>query len=405
MGLRRAIAELFGGDGHVRAKDGASGPRERKSAAPLSAGAFLLTGEGSGGPFAQSFEALSRTGYMANPVVHRCVRLLGEATGALVFLAYRDAEELDGHPALDLLRRPNGTQDKAAFLERLCGHLMLSGSAYVEWVGGEETPPALFLWRPDRVRAITGSDGWPEAYEYRIGSSLRRIAAEPEGPRPSRLLPIHLFHPLSDQDGFAPLASASAAVELHNAAARWNTALLKNSARPSGALVYKPADGANLSAEQFERLKAELENGYQGASAAGRPMLLEGGLDWKTMALSPKDMDFMEARHGAARDIALAFGVPPMLLGIPGDNTYANYAEANRAFYRLTVLPLARRLCGALGGFLGDHFEEPKLRLDIDLDAVEALSNERDALWERVGKADFLSREEKREAVGFGRMG
>jgi phage portal protein BeeE len=49
------------------------------------------------------------------------------------------------------------------------------------------------------------------------------------------------------------------------------------------------------------------------------------------MGLSPKDMDFVEAKNGAARDIALAFGVPPMLLGIPGDNTYANYQEANRA--------------------------------------------------------------------------
>lgn len=66
------------------------------------------------------------------------------------------------------------------------------------------------------------------------------------------------------------------------------------------------------------------------------------------MGLSPKDMDFVEARNGAARDIALAFGVPPMLLGIPGDNTYANYQEANRAFYRLTVLPLLTRTASAL---------------------------------------------------------
>ncbi len=71
------------------------------------------------------------------------------------------------------------------------------------------------------------------------------------------------------------------------------------------------------------------------------------------MALSPRDMDFMEAKNGAAREIALAFGVPPMLLGIPGDNTYANYAEANRAFWRQTVLPLAERTAAALGDWLG----------------------------------------------------
>ena len=58
------------------------------------------------------------------------------------------------------------------------------------------------------------------------------------------------------------------------------------------------------------------------------------GLDWKAMSLTPKDMDFMEAKHSAAREIALAFGVPPMLLAIPGDNTYSNYQEANRVFWR-----------------------------------------------------------------------
>ena len=97
---------------------------------------------------------------------------------------------------------------------------------------------------------------------------------------------------------------------------------------------------AILSDNQFERLKRELEDNYQGAVNAGRPLLLEGGLDWKAMSLSPKDMDFLDAKHNAAREIALCFGVPPMLLGIPGDNTYANYQEANRAFCRSTVLPL-----------------------------------------------------------------
>ena len=68
--------------------------------------------------------------------------------------------------------------------------------------------------------------------------------------------------------------------------------------------------------EQFDRLKRELEREYQGAANAGRPLVLEGGLDWKAMSLTPKDMDFMEAKHAAAREIALAFGVPPMLLAM-----------------------------------------------------------------------------------------
>ena len=174
---------------------------------------------------------------------------------------------------------------------------------------------------------------------------------------------------------------------------------MDNAARPSGALVYSAA-GGNLSDEQFERLKNELEAHYQGAANAGRPLLLEGGLDWKGLSLSPKDMDFVEAKHIAAREIALSFGVPPMLLGIPGDNTYSNYAEANRAFYRQTVVPLLSRIAAALGNWLGESFGG-NLRLVPDLDEVPALSIEREALWKRVGEAGFLTDDEKREAAGY----
>ena len=156
------------------------------------------------------------------------------------------------------------------------------------------------------------------------------------------ILHLTLFHPLDDHYGLSPIEAAAAALDIHNAAGAWNKALLDNAARPSGALVYS---GRKAGAHRIpvRAAEAELETSYQGAMNAGRPLLLEGGLDWKPLSLSPKDMDFLEAKHAAAREIALAFGVPPMLLGLPGDNTYANYAEANRAFCRQTVIPLVRR--------------------------------------------------------------
>ncbi|MER0238659.1 phage portal protein [Fulvimarina sp. MAC8] len=406
MGLTSTLAALFGGGANTHAEKAASEAGELKSAGlSIGAGAFLLTGPAGEQRGSRSYEALARTGFMANPVVYRSVRLISEAAGAIPLILRKNGREFDDHPVLDRLQRPNAAQDRASLFEMLCGHLLLAGNAYLEVVEAGGEVAALYPLRPDRVRTIAGADGWPEAYEYRVGSTVRRIAAETDGDRPAALLHLRLFHPLSDQVGLAPLSAAQAALDLHNAAASWNAALLRNSARPSGALVYQPADGSNLSVEQFDRLKAELESGYAGAGAAGRPMLLEGGLDWKAMALTPKDMDFMEARHGAARDIALAFGVPPMLLGIPGDLTYANYAEANRAFYRLTVLPLIQRMTGAIGTWLGGHFGDSELQLGIDLDAVEGLSAEREALWARVSGADFLTRDEKRQAVGYGREG
>ena len=136
---------------------------------------------------------------------------------------------------------------------------------------------------------------------------------------------------------------------------------------------------------------------------AGRPMLLEGGLDWKPMGFSPSDMEFQKTKEAAAREIALAFGVPPMLLGIPGDATYANYQEANRAFYRLTVVPMAQRVIAAISNWLSEYSGD-EVELRPDLDQVPALSTERDAQWRRVAEADFLTDAEKRALLGLPRI-
>ncbi|MDP2298696.1 MAG: phage portal protein [Pseudolabrys sp.] len=351
----------------------------------------------------RDYAALTREGYMRNAIVHRAVRLTAESIGALNFLLYDGAAERDTHPLLDLLARPNPRQDGNSFLEAVASHLMLAGNAYIEAVGldGQGSGPTvreLYALRPDRIKVVPGPDGWPQGFDYTVGGTTVRFYQS--APLPP-ILHLTLFNPLDDYYGLSPLEAAAVAVDTHNAAARWNKALLDNAARPSGALVYGGGEGALLTEAQFERLKTELTLQYEGASNAGRPMVLEGGLDWKAMSLTPKDMDFMEAKHAAAREIALAFGVPPMLLAIPGDNTYANYQEANRAFWRQTVLPLGARIGAALAQWLAPAFGGG-LRLAIDIDKVDALGADRAALWERVTRAPFLTVNEKRIAVGYG---
>ncbi len=345
---------------------------------------------------------LTRVGFMGNPVGFRCVKLIAEAAAALP-LVLQDAERrYDVHPVLELIARPNPLQGRAELFEALYGQMLLSGDGYLEAVGGEAGVPAeLHVLRSDRMSLVPGADGWPVAYEYKVGGRKHRFAV---GEGVSPICHVKSFHPQDDHYGFSPMQAAAASVDVHNAASRWSKALLDNAARPSGAIVYKGADGqAAMSPDQYDRLLAEMEAHHQGARNAGRPMLLEGGLDWKPMGFSPSDMEFQKTKEAAAREIALAFGVPPMLLGIPGDATYANYQEANRAFYRLTVLPLASRVTAAvshwLAGFTGEAAE-----LRPDLDQVPALSGEREAQWRRVADASFLSDAEKRALLGLPKL-
>ncbi|BBE72058.1 phage portal protein [Oharaeibacter diazotrophicus] len=370
-------------------------PEEKASrAGPL----IAWTGAGRPAWTPRDYGALAREGYQRNPFVHRAVRLVAEGVGQVPLVLTEGGRELDAHPALDLLARPNGRDTRTSLLEAIAAHLQIAGNAYVELVAVDGRPAELHVLRPDRVRVVPGADGWPEAYDYSVGGRTLRIPLAAErGPAP--VLHLSAFNPLDDHYGLAPLEAAQVALDVHNTAAAWNKALLDNAARPSGALVYSGPQG--LSDDQFERLRRELEEGFQGARNAGRPMLLEGGLDWKTLALTPREMDFVEARNMAAREIALAFGVPPMLLGIPGDATYANYQEANRALWRQTVLPLSARIAEALGGWLLPAFGDG-LTLAPDLDQVSALHGEREALWRRIGAASFLTEDEKRAAVGYG---
>jgi HK97 family phage portal protein len=348
----------------------------------------------------RDYTALAREGYERNPVVHRCVRLIAEAAAQTPLVAKVEGRELPEHPALALVERPNPRQGGIAFREMLYGHLLVAGNAYVEAASIGREPRELHALRPDRMRLVPGRNGWPEAYDYTVGGDTVRFRQDEAGIPP--ILHLTLFHPVDDHYGLSPIEPAACALDIHNAASNWHKALLDNAARPSGALVYDGPDGAGLSETQFERLKAELEESFQGARNAGRPLLLEGGLDWKPLSLTPAELDFVAAKGVAAREIALAFGVPRLLLGIPGDNTHANFAEANRAFWRQTAIPLVRRTAQSLAQWLGPAFGDD-LTLKPDLDAIEALADERESLWRRLAAATFLSDDEKREAVGYGR--
>lgn len=343
--------------------------------------------------------SLTRTAFQANPVGFRVVRLIAEAAAALPLVCQTAEQRFETHPVLDLIARPNGAQGRAEFLEAVFGYLLLSGNAYVEAVPGAGAMPGeLHVLRSDRMSLVPGADGWPVAYDYTVGGRGHRY--DVTGPV-SPICHLKTFHPQDDHYGFSPLQAAAVAVDVHNSASAWSKALLDNAARPSGAIVYKGSDGGSaLSPDQYDRLVSEMEAHHQGARNAGRPMLLEGGLDWKPMGFSPSDMEFQKTKEAAAREIAIAFGVPPMLLGIPGDATYANYQEATRAFFRLTVLPLATKVLADLAHWLSG-FAGAAVELKPDLDQVPALASERDQQWARVSGADFLTVAEKRMLLGL----
>jgi HK97 family phage portal protein len=343
----------------------------------------------------RNYAGFTREGFQMNPVAHRCIRLIAEAAASVPL--YDAVDDKGPTAAEQLLARPNPRQAQSAFLEAACLQLLISGNAFIEVVTLDGDPRELHVLRTDRMRITPGPDGWPESYDYTVGGRTVRFAAGEGG---SPILQLRQHNPLDDHYGLSPLEAAAAAIDIHNTASQWNKALLDNAARPSGALVYA-AGGQNMTDQQFDRLRRELEETFQGAGNAGRPLLLEGGLDWKPLSLTPKDMDFIELKNSAAREIALALGVPPLVLGIAGDNTHANYAEANRSFWHQSVAPLVTRIAQELSQWL-QQLTGDAIRLVPDFDAVDAMTSVREPIWQAVTAANFLTEDEKRSILGFG---
>jgi HK97 family phage portal protein len=356
----------------------------------------------------RDYGKFAQEAYMRNVVAYRCINLITQAASTVSVKARSKNSrgvnrELLQHPLLDLVGKPNPITTQSEFFTSIYHYRLIGGNAFVLAVAPTgENPKELHILRPDRMAVIAGKNGLPQGYRYTVNGKSKDYSVNTVTGQ-SAVLHIKNFHPLNDWYGLSPVEAAAYSIDQHNHSAAWNQALLQNGARPSGALVVKLSEGGtgHLSEEQYGRIKTQIDEQFSGAANAGRPLLLEGGLDWKEMSLTPKDMDFIECKHSSARDIALAFGVPPQMLGIPGDNTYSNLQEARLSLWEQTIMPLVDSTLDALNEWLAPKFDS-NIELVASTENVSALAVRNQVIWDRLEKASFLTEDEKRAAVGYG---
>ena len=354
------------------------------------------------------YQDLAKEGYQKNAIVYRCVNEIAKGASAVPFHIKSGDDVLEQHPLIDLLNRPNPLQSNSEFFNSLFGYLLLSGNAYVLKVGGlAGQPKELHLLRPDRIEIKAGSGYMPERYDYVINGKILTSYEVDQDTGMGDLKQIKLWNPLDDYHGLSPLAAAAVEVDQHNLASTHNISLLSNGARPSGAIIFKPKDDAgftaNLSDSQRQQLLTDLNQRFSGTSNAGRPMLLEGDFDWKEMGLSPKDMDFLNLKHMSSTDIALCFGVPSQLVGVPDAQTYANVAEARLALYEETIIPYLRKIESDINEWLVPQFNE-NIKFQYIVDEIPALSERRRRIYENITTAvsqGIMTRNEAREMIGL----
>lgn len=372
--------------------------------------AFIYSGGYVGPQYPDTdFEKLAREAYCQNIVAYRSIYLVASAAAGIPWNLYRmptsegDAPEIiETGDIYNLLYRPNPQQGWSALLQSIISYYLLTGNSYFERItlktgGARGTAKELYSLRPDRMKVLKGASG---ITGYQYGEGPGKVVWE-INPRTGTCDVLHIksFNPLDDFYGHAPTMSAAGHIDNSNDALTWNRGLLKNGARPSTLVTLE----RSMTEEQYDRFKEQLNNKYGGPENAGKTIVFdnlgEGKVNVTPWGWNPKELDFTESGREDARRIAWAYGVPPMLVGIPGDNTYSNYQAAREAFYEDTIIPLLSFLRDELNNWL--FLPGSSEYLDFDLTRVAALAAKRDALWERAEKASTLTINEKRELQGF----
>ncbi len=378
----------------------------RKESQARIALSFRQVGEPQSTP--RNYEGFAREGYQKNNVVYSCVHKIAQACAGIEWELYQKRNggsemEIENHPLLDLIKRPNPMQAQSSFFEYFVAYYLLTGNSFIEAVRPTKNAPPTELWptRPDKMKVVPSSKGYPRAYML-SANGMTKLWEVDQIKLKADMLHVKSFHPTNEWWGLAPLEAALLQLDQANSGNKWNLALLQNSATPSGVLQMKVTESnpsGALTEEQFSRLKDEIQTEYTGAKNAGRPMLLEGGLEWKQISMSPKDMEFLENKNITAIDICQVYGVPPEMIGL-GQKTFNNYKEARLSFYEDTILPLMDFFKDELNHWLSPMFGEG-LVLKYDKDDIEALAPKREAKFTSVQNANWLTMNEKREATGY----
>lgn len=356
----------------------------------------------------RNYENFAHEGYVKNAIDYRCIVMTAQAVSSVPLLLFDGDKLVESGDLLSLLMSPSPNQTLPFMMESLATYLQIAGNAYLEGVGPNRAGAEyreLWALRPDRMKVIAGKHGVPEGYKYEANGYSKTFPVDVITGE-SKILQIKRFHPTNDWYGLAPTEPASFAISRHNEAGAHNMSVLQKGAVPSGMLVLKPtkSDGKEIPAQQamIDAVEKKLTERHAGSGNHGRPMVSNGNVDWVPFAMTMEELQLIESKLDSAQDICIARGVPIDLL-LPGQSTYNNKREAKLALYEETVLPLQSMIIDHLNSWLCPRFGD-NLRLEPDLDAVEALSLRREIRQTNTTKlydSGLISRDEGREALQF----
>ena len=351
-----------------------------------------------------------RDAYLQNTVAYFCTQLISNLATQPTWELHvngeqvtSDSESKEALAVYRFIKRPNEDQTLRDFIKQYIIHDYLAGES--------------FMYRLPNNNAIKRGNGQVRLIEPNtVNCSGSKYTITPVNGRnysvnkrnednTRDILHRAHWHPTSNR-GTSALTPAWMAISNYNAALRWNNSVLANSARMSLVAVLKsttmtPGKNSALSNEQMKDLSSDLAR-FSKDGGRGKPFVISGDWDFKELGQNNQDLEFNQGLDTMARNIALAFGVDPVLLSLPGDSTYNNKKEATSALFKLVVLPKLEMLIEDIESWFRELMPNADFKIKLNMDSIPALEQDRASLWDRQQAAStILTVNERRELLGY----
>ena len=296
--------------------------------------------------------------------VWAAVNIIAGTIGSMPLFLYQESdgggkEKATGLPLFDVLRwQPNSFQSAVEFYEMGQGHLLLRGNAFfrLETSRADELIGIVPL-HPDKMKLkLVG--GMVE-YHYAQSSGTPMVFSSEEI--------LHVKGLSSDGlIGYSPITVGAGAIALSQHAERYGSKFFSNSATPSGILSHP----GKLKPEA----RSNIKKSWQSAHGSGKQhsvALLEEGLSWTAMSVSPEEAQFLQTRKYQAEEISRLFGVPPHKLQMLDRSTFSNVVESNKSFAIDCIRPWAVRWEQAIRKSILERFyPDQNLFTEFSMDAL-----------------------------------
>ena len=308
-------------------------PRNRTAG---SAYTFFFGGSTSG-------KAVTERSAMQMTAVYSCVRILAEAVAGLPLNLYRYTEDGGKEKAIDhplyllLHDEPNPEMSSFVFRETLMTHLLLWGNAYAQIIrNGKGEVIALYPLMPNKMSVDRDSQG-QLYYTYQRGADEAiRDKNQTAILRPSDVLHIPGLG-FDGLVGYSPIAMAKNAIGMAIACEEYGAKFFANGAAPGGVLEHPGT------IKDPQRVRESWQSTFGGSSNANKIAVLEEGMKYTPIGISPEQAQFLETRKFQINEIARIFRVPPHMVGDLEKSSFSNIEQQSLEFVKYTLEPWVTR--------------------------------------------------------------